>query len=156
MPLLHFYVAAGFFCLALFYKTVLRKLINPLFFWVAMVLFLAFTLINSLFVQSIFTFDSNGLTVEAVFVMIFSLSTLLLSQNEILKSNRQMVSAGLKWINSGLFLFYASSSLLYYFGDTITRFFPVYLSRYSWTLHSFFSVIMYSCFFVGLWKSRTK
>lgn len=156
MPLLHFYVITGFACLAWFYKTVLQDFLDPRIIIATIILFTLYAIANSIFRESIYTFNSHALTVEAIILIIFALSTFMLSQHEIVRSGNMEALRGLNWINSGLFIFYASTILLYYFGNTITRSFPVYLSRYSWTLHSFFSVIMYSCFFAGLWKSLKK
>ena len=47
MPLLHVYVAAGFSCLLFFYRAVLQGFISQRILLWMLVLFLAFTLINS-------------------------------------------------------------------------------------------------------------
>lgn len=152
LPLLHVYVATGFFCLAWFYKTALRDFINPRIILVILFLFLLFTLLNSAFIQKIFTFNSYALTVESVLVIIFSFSTLLISQDETVRDNGKEIFKSINWINSGLFIYFSSNLLLFYFGDIINKSFPVYLSQYTWLLHNFFSIIMYTCFFIALWK----
>ncbi|MDQ3111635.1 MAG: hypothetical protein M3R17_17235 [Bacteroidota bacterium] len=153
MPALHVYVAAGFICLAWFYNTVLSGFIHRLIIPVLTALFLLFTLLNLLYLQDIFTFNSSGLTVESVLIIILSFSTFMLTMNESVKDSDIPAMKSINWINSGLFIYYTSSLLIFYFGESITRFFPVELNRYTWVLHSFFSVIMYFCFFIGLWKS---
>jgi hypothetical protein len=150
---LHIYVIGGFFCLAWFYRVVLKDFIHPRIVDTVIVLFTIFAVLNSIFGKSITAFDSTGSTVEAALIIIFALSTFLLTQNEIVRNGNLVELRGLNWINSGLLIFFASTILLYYFGDTIMRSFPPELSRYSWTLHAFFSVILYTCSFTGLWKS---
>lgn len=152
LPLLHLYVAAGFLCLAWFYAGVLQGLINQKIIWGGAILFTCFTIINSLFFQKIFTFNSNALTVESVLVIILSLFTFLALLNDIVKQQKVHLVKSLNWINSGLFIYYTSSLLIFYFGDLFTKKFPVFLNQYTWALHAFFSLVMYSCFFVGLWK----
>src|SRR4051812_35471921 len=49
MPLLHLYVAAGFVCLAWFYKTVLGDFIDRRIIPGITLIFLVFTIFNSLF-----------------------------------------------------------------------------------------------------------
>jgi hypothetical protein len=154
MPALHFYVATGFVCLAWFYHTVLGDFIDRRIIPVVTVLFLVFTILNTLLWQNVSIFDSNALTVEAVIVIIFSFSAFMLSMNESMKDEDLPAMKSINWINSGLFIYYTSSMLIFYFGESITRFFPVALGRYTWVLHSVFSVVMYCCFFVGLWKNR--
>lgn len=152
MPLLHVYVAGGFFCLALFYKTVLHDFISEKIIWGMIISFFLFTFSNSLFVQNIFTYNSNALTVESVLVIILSLFTFILLLNDIVRETRPRLIKSLNWINSGLFIYYSSSLLIFYFGDIITVFSSSDLVKYIWVLHSFFSMVMYTCFFVGLWK----
>lgn len=152
MPLLHFYVAAGFACLAWFYKTVLNNFISAKIIWSVTVLFLIFTLANSLFAQDIFTFNSNALVVESVLIIILALFTFTFLLNGIVKETGRHDSRSLNWINSGLFIYYSSSLLIFYFGTVITQAFSRYLNLYTWVFHSFFSMVMYTCFFVGLWK----
>jgi hypothetical protein len=152
MPLLHIYVAAGFLFLTQFYQEVLKGFINKNIIRATLIAFLVFTTVNSLFVQSIFTFNSYALTVESVLIIIFSLSTYMLMLNDIVRENRLHLVKSLNWINSGLFIYYSSSLLIFHFGNLITLFAPSSLVKYTWMLHSFFSIVMYCCFFVGLWN----
>lgn len=152
LPLLHVYVAGGFFLLALFYRSVLRGFINEIIISGIAIGFLIFTTLNSLFVQDIFTYNSNALVVEAIIVIILSLTTYTVLLNDIVRETRPKLTNGLNWINSGLFVYYSSSLLIFYFGDIITRLSASFQVRNTWILHAFFSVVMYSCFFVGLWK----
>ena len=152
LPLLHLYVPAGFVCLALFYKSVLREFINPKIIYGTILAFLIFTLTNSAFIQKPFTFNSHALSAESVLVIIFSFTTLLISQHEAVKSSGSKIYLSISWINSGLLIYFSSNLLLFYFGNIINASFPIYLSQYSWLLHDFFSIIMYSCFFIALWK----
>jgi hypothetical protein len=154
LPLLHIYVAAGFLALALFYNYLLRDFIDQRLMLFLIASFLCFTLLNSVYVQPVDTFNSYALTVESVVIIIFSISTLMLGQHEVTRENQRPVFASLNWINSGLLIFYTSDILIFYFGDSLIDFFPTYMNRYAWVAHSFFSAIMYSCFFIGLWKSQ--
>jgi hypothetical protein len=152
MPLLHLYVAAGFVCLAWFYRTVLGGWINAGIIWLATALFLLFSVANSLFIQPVLTFNSNALTVESVLVVILTLFTFLFLLNDSVRETGGHEVKSLGWINSGLFIYYTSSLLIFYFGATIMQRFSVNLSQYAWIYHSFFSVVMYTCFSIGLWR----
>ncbi|MCW3465005.1 hypothetical protein [Chitinophaga nivalis] len=152
MPLLHIYVAAGFVCLAWFYQTLLRGFVNSKIIGLITGLFLLFTIINSLFFQSVLTFNSIALTVESVLIVILTLFTFRFFLSDIVKETSGRDLKSLNWINAGLFIYYSSSILLFYFGSVITHAFSRSLSLYAWIFHSFFSIVMYSCFFIGLWK----
>lgn len=156
MPLLHLYVAVGFICIARFYSTVLSGFINAKIIWSIAILFLLFTTINSIFIQPVFTFNSYALTLESVLITIIALFTFMFFLNDIVKETSGHDTKSLNWINSGFFIYYSSNLLIFYFGAIITQTFSRNLNLYTWILHSFFSIVMYTCFFIGLWKrSRT-
>ncbi|MES2655814.1 MAG: hypothetical protein V4620_09515 [Bacteroidota bacterium] len=150
--LLHIYVAVGFPCLAWFYGKVLHNFIHSKLIWIVTIVFLLFTLSNSLFIQKTNKFNTYALTVEAILIIILSLSTYMLLLNDIVKERRKHTIKSLNWINSGLFIYYSSSLLIFYFSAIISDTFPKILVRYTWAFHSFFSMVMYFCFFVGLWN----
>ena len=152
MPLLHFYVAAGFICLAWFYNTVLGGFVNAGIIWSGALLFLLFTVINSLFIQDIFTFNANALVIQSVLVIILALFTFLFFLNDLVKETGGQEIRSLNWINSGLFIYHSSSLLIFYFDAAILRAFAGTLNLYPWVFHSFFSMVMYTCFVIGLWK----
>jgi hypothetical protein len=156
MPLLHFYVAAGFCCLCWFYSVALDNLISKKIIWATAALFLVFSFINSLFFQDIFAFNSNALTTECILVVILSLSTFIVLLNDIVRETREHLIKSLNWINSGLFLYYSSTLVIFYFGDLFTRSFPVHLNQYTWVLHSLFMTVMYTFFMIGLWNRPRK
>lgn len=156
LPLLHLHVAIGFVCLAWFYNTLLGEFISRRIIQVTTAVFVIFTVINSLFFQDIFTFNSYALTVECVLVLILSLSTYMLLLNNIVIEKRKETIKSVSWINSGLFIYYSCTLIIFYYGDIITMYLSPEFSRYTWILHSFFSVVMYTCFIIGLWKRTAR
>ncbi len=152
LPLLHIYVAAGFLLLALFYKSVLKNFIHQGVIWTITITFLLYTILNSIFVESFFTFNSTALAVESILIVILSLSTYMVLMNDIVKEQQASVIRSINWINSGLFIYYSSSLIIFY----LTRSFPKSINSYTWILHSIFSIIMYLCFIIGLSKRSRK
>ncbi len=152
LPLLHLYVPLRFILLVWFYQILLTGYLHKrVLHWAAGLLVL-FSLFNTLFLQDAFTFNSNALTLESVLMVVLSLSTFSLHLNEWVRTKKKRVLSSLNWINSGIFLYYASNLLLFYFGQSIMHVLPVELSRFSWVLHALFSSVMYVCFFIGLWN----
>lgn len=150
--LLHAYVPLGFLSLSLFYAEVLKEYVNKKIILITAVLFTVFSVSNTLFIQPVNTFNSYALTLECILVIILSMSTYMLFLNDAVKESHALVLKSVNWINSGFFIYFSSAMVIFYLGDYFTRYFPAELNRYTWVLHSFFSVIMYFCFFVGLWK----
>src|SRR5471030_2734084 len=152
MPLLHIYVPLGFVLLAWFYQAVLESLINKGIIVTVALLFLCFSIINSLFFENIFIFNSNALTVESILLIIFSIFTFIVLLNQQLQPITRRVKQSLSWINSGILIYYSSTLLLFYFSNYVMHRYSVNVSAHTWMFHSFASIIMYTFFLVGLWK----
>lgn len=152
LPLLHIYVAVGFLCLSWFYGAVLKDIISRKLMVVVAAAFTVFTIVNGIYIQGVLKYASHSLTVESILIIILTLSTFILLLDESVKESRARIVGSVHWINSGLFLYYTSSLLIFYFGEVITHRFSRATSMYTWTLHFFFMTVMYVCFFIGLWK----
>jgi len=153
--ILHFLVPIGFVFLAAFYRSVLKDFLHPMVLIVIASVFVVFSLINTLYFQPMLVFNSNALTVECVLLVILSLSTYTLLLNKTIINRDRTAFAGINWINSGLFIYHSSTLLIFYFGEYITSNIGLELSQYTWVAHSVFSVIMYFCFWKGLWNRAT-
>ncbi len=148
----HLFVPISSICIAIFYNELLSRFINSKVIWIVLVLFLLSTLINSLFIQPLTTFNSYALAIQCVLVVILSLATFLLLMNYGSHLTNETDVKSLNWINSGLFIYYASALILFYAGDIIIKSFSMEVNRYVWLSHSLFYIIMSTCFFTGLWK----
>lgn len=157
MPLLHLYVPGGFICLAWFYQSFLSGFIHYAVLPVITIVFVVCCVANTLFVQSAFTFNSYALIAEAGLVVTLSLFTFLFFLNQTVRESELPDMKSLVWINSGLFIYFLSCFLLYYFSNFMMMHFSLGLRRITWIFHSFFSVVMYTCFLIGLWRhSKTR
>ena len=156
LQVLHFYTVAGFICLIAFYNKIFSGLIRPSVLWIIAILFTIYSVINSIFVQDIRTFNTYALSVEAILVIIFSLATFMLLMNDIVREKRTQIVPSLNWINAGLFIYYSSSLLVFYFANMINSASNNVLVKYIWFIYALFSIVMYICFFIGLWKRPRK
>ncbi len=156
LPLLHVYVAAGFVCLTLFYEDIFKGVIGKKITRSILLLFLFFTLLNSLFIQGIFSYNSYALTAEAIIIIIYSLSCFIIMLNDVMKKRYHGMVFSINWINSGIFIYYTSSLLIFHFGHILALLTPSDMLTYTWVVHAFFSMVMYCCFFVALWNLPRK
>lgn len=152
----HFFVPISAVCIALFYNRLLSGLMNSKIIWTGLTLFLLATVINSVFIQHIDTFNSYAQVILCVLVVMLSLSTFLLLMNHGNHLTHEVDVKSLNWINSGLFIYHASVLILFYFGDIIIKSLSMETNRFAWLLHSLFYIIMSGCFFMGLWKHLRK
>lgn len=154
LPLLHVLVPLRFVLLVLLYKELMNNYIPS---WVLYVLaggFSSYSLANTLFVESWDTFNARAMTVENTLLIILSLSTYIFLMDKRMTKHLDHCLKSVEWINSGIFLYYSSSLILMYSGKYIIQLLPSELSRYTWSVHSFFLVIMYYCFWRALWKQH--
>jgi hypothetical protein len=156
LPVLHLYVPAGFVALALFYHAVMKGFIPRSIIPVTAAVFVALSVLNSVFFQPLLTFNSYALTLESVLVIVLSLFTYILLLNKIVAQKKKDDLKSINWINAGIFIYYSTALLIFYFGDLITHSYSRQFNRYAWMLHSFLSVVMYLCFIIGLWKRQKK
>ncbi len=85
LPLLHIYTVVGFVCLIIFYNQIFDGLIKPKILWILSAVFVLYSVINSIFIQDIYTFNSYALSVEAVIIIILSLTAFVFLMNDIVK-----------------------------------------------------------------------
>lgn len=157
MPLLHIYTLLGGYILIRFYRVLLKKYLATRVLSIVSGLFVLFAVIDSLFIEGIFTFNTIGLTVEAVIIVILALSTFNLLMQEKSKFQNKQLLKSISWINSGFFIYFSSNLLLYYFGDyLVSSTISISSFRIIWMLHSLFSITMYIFFFIALWKTPKK
>lgn len=153
--LLHIFVPASFVCFSVFYQKVFSNFLHGRFLWWIAGLFVLFSIVNSIWWQKIETFNSYALSLESVFLIIYSLSLFALLLNESVRKQKKEMLSCLRWINSGILIYYTSGLLMFYFGDLLTRFsFDKF--QISWLFHSFIYIVQFTCISIGLWKYQKK
>lgn len=148
---LHLYVPIGGTLLVWFYRELFKEYLSKNIFLMLGAFLIGFSLINTLFFQAIWTFNTNALVAEAIVMVTLSLSAFVLTLYPEYYKNRKTDIVTLNWLNSGLFLYYSGNLLLYYYGDLIVA--STAISVQSWLIHSFLISGMHTCFIVGLWKA---
>lgn len=152
--ILHILVPLRTLIMFSYYARIVRHFVPPLLFWIFGLLFLGFSIINSVKFQPLSVFNSNAVTIECILMLILAISSFLLTLG---KSTNQLFvkNPSLNRINTGVFIYNTSTLIIFYFGEFITSNINVELSRYIWVVHSFFSVIMYYYFWRALWNRET-
>jgi hypothetical protein len=111
MPIGHFYIPISFLLLGLFYRSALKNYINQKVLNGIIVTFLFFSLINVLFIQSLFEFANITGALSAIILCVFSilLFAKIMSEAKI----KKLGAEPLVWINLGI-LFYHAANFFFY------------------------------------------
>lgn len=153
LPLLHFYTLSEFLLLYIFYdyffsntfpKWLLRGIAGS---------FVLFTLINSIFIQSIYTFNNYARGLEALLLIIFAL--LCFYKIYLPASVTGAKHHSVVWINSGVLLYFSGAFTLFILSNYILPLGRV-LNTQIWAVHSFLSILLYVFISIGLWRSRKR
>lgn len=148
LPLFHIYTLIEFILLTEFYKQLLpfRKTIT-----IVQICFFFACVINSVFVQSIYQFNSYTLTLEALVVMLFAVNYFAKLFADI--NDKKLLEQSSFWFNIGLFLYFSGSYMLYNFSNYV-----LIQSKHSfivvWNIRAAFLLLMYLLFTIGFWKCK--
>ena len=152
--ILHVLVPARFVLLLLVYKRILRIYFPD---WIKYGYgFVVYSILNSIFLEPIQTFNSMAMTVESILFIILSLSTYILLLDKKILQKITVSRKSVLWINGGVFLYYSSSLILMQFGAQIIRFVNAEWNRYIWIAHGIVMVILYYCLWRALWNRKTR
>lgn len=152
---LHLLVPLRFVLLVFIYKSILNGYIRSWIIYAVSAGFCVYSLINSICWEPWNTFNSRAMTVESILLVILSLSTYVLLMDKRMTEHLQPNLRSVEWLNAGVFIYYTSSLIMMYFGVHIIQALDPQLSRYTWIVHAFLSIIMYYCFWRALWKRKT-
>jgi hypothetical protein len=156
----HVDVPIEFALLSHFYYSFLKKYLDKKIYFTLVVVFLTFSILNSIFIQPINIFNSYAIVSESIILIILSVFTFIVLLDT--RSGMKKSSTGkiFEFINSGIFVYYSASLVIYYFSNhyisqsndnNTTTFISVTVS-YIFILNSFLAACMFTCFIMALRK----
>lgn len=150
LPFLHFYTVVEFGIISWFYKEYLGSFLNPKIIYGNFVLFTTLAILNVIFVQSIFEYNSYPRGLECLFVVFYAIT----AYYKIIKSLEiiSIEKSPLFWINAGFLFYFAGSLFLFVLGNLILTQ-DIQLSMLSWAIHACLVALMYVFIGIGLWHS---
>lgn len=138
LPLLHLYTPLEFLFLSFFYKKVLK---NESWFqkWINYIIGVGLLLIiaNSVFLQPIFSFNSNAKTLSQVLIMIYPISYYFSVLHK-----RTPSTPLLNLLNAAILLYYAGSFFIFMFSNVLLKNLSTETQRLFW----FFNALLYLIF----------
>ncbi|MCE3227023.1 MAG: hypothetical protein K0S32_1574 [Bacteroidetes bacterium] len=149
LPLLHIYTPLEFLLLLWFYSILLEKQFTRTARFVVTISFLLFSIIDSWFLEDIYTFNTLGRSIEALVIILLSITWFLFSIRE-----DRHVNKNINYIIAGIFIYFSGSIVLFSFSNIITRF-THSLALNVWSIHTLLLVSFYTLVTIALLKWKT-
>lgn len=153
LPLYHIYTVIEFFLITNIYKSALSKLFPQHFFTVSSILFTFLAILNTLFFQGIFTFNSNMTTLMGLIIIFYSLCYFYSLLKEIKYSGLE--SKPMFWINSGFLIYFSSNIILFFLNNNLFEK-STEASYVVWGLHAIINMILTIFYTVSVWVKPKK
>lgn len=107
MPIGHFYFPMAFIILGIFYMQVLKNFVRPLYILLLTIAFVTFSIINTLFIQSLYEYANIVSSIGALIIFLFSVTyfTKVMVEAKITKLSHEP----LIWINTAILIYYTGN-----------------------------------------------
>ncbi len=157
MPMLHVFTILEFLLLSFFYIKILKDRIARNIIRVLMVIFPLLCIINFIFFQSIFRFNTYTRPLEVLIVMAYSLAYFAQTNEAIdvkVWSNNSLI-----WVNIGILLYFSGALFVYSFSNFTTAYTsPKYklINLFIWDIHAALLLCMYLLFSWGFYICRKR
>ncbi len=111
MPIGHVYIPASILIIALMYRSLLKGFLNRSIYYSILAVLVVFSLINPLFLQSIWEFPNITGAFGALIVIIFSV--LFFYKIMVEARNERLFSEPLVWINTMVLVYFTGNFFFY-------------------------------------------
>lgn len=150
IPVFHFYTALELTLLCIFYKMILGGSVISRYIHPLIVVFLLLCVVNVLFFQNLFTFNSYTKTLEAIIIVFLALAYFKKNLDETAVSTSPQNPV--VYINSGVLIYFSGSLIIFVIENLSIS--NITFWKVVWTLHASLLMIMYQLFAVALWKFK--
>jgi hypothetical protein len=111
MPIGHFYFPLAFLILCLFYIQILRNFIKPIYILSILVIFEVYSIINSVFIQSLYEYASLVASIGALIIFLFSVAFFIKIMME--ATITKLSAEPIIWVNSAILIYFAGNFFYY-------------------------------------------
>lgn len=152
MPVFHLYAVFEFILCTLFFRQVLMGTKMARYIPHLIIGFILFSILNSLFLQNIYSFNSYPRSLSAFVSILFCLVFMYRSLDpRMMKADH---SRSTLLISLGLFLYFSGSLLLFIFGQILNH--SRTAAELGWGIHASLILLMYVLFSFAFYKSGIK
>lgn len=144
LPLLHLYTPLEFLLVTYIFYSVSSSERLKLLLKIICIAFLFFSLINSLFIQSVYRFNSYAKTLESFFLILICINWFFNTLTDVNGYQKPFA-----WMASGFLIYFSGSLLLYVLSNYLLSFVQQW-QLYAWYFHTFLLLVQYILTVVGL------
>jgi hypothetical protein len=141
LPLLHFYTLIEFMLISLVYwkMGVFAKWSNK-HFWIFLISISSLIVLNSIFLQSIYDYNSYAKALVQIFLIAFAVAYMFQLKEK---------SGPLNWMNAAVLLFYSGSLFVFMFGNIILG----EKGHIFWEFNAILNFIFQIIILISIWKA---
>lgn len=150
LPLLHVYVIIEFALLGWMYQLYLYRFYPKYLIPVIIVVFTFLSILNSIFVQKIQTFNTYARALENLLLIVFALSFFYKLLKEL--KVKYLEKKPIFWINTGILIYFSGSLFIFIFSNFLVK--RLALNTQMWIIHAFLNIVHNIFYAIGLWLSR--
>jgi hypothetical protein len=146
LPALHVYTVIELWILLLFYRSILNDIGLSRFIPIIIIAFFVVSVINTLFFQSIFTYNSYTRSLEAILIILFAIIYFIKRLDKVEQSAK---GTAIAIINSALLFYFSGALILFIVSNVIVT--DIKLGAAIWNVHATLVLLMYILFAVALY-----
>ncbi|MCJ8210726.1 hypothetical protein MUY27_13495 [Mucilaginibacter sp. RS28] len=147
LPALHLYTLLEAVFILLYYRYAFDSPVVNRWTTICIIFFSTACIINALFFQSIYEFNTNTRPVGALMIIIFS-AAYLAYQNSI--PNRELVTSSGRIVAGGFLLYFCSAIFQFIFTEALRHTTPRSIRIMIWDIHAALVFIMYMIFLIAI------
>ena len=148
LPLLHVYTMLEFILLVRYYVLVFSGRKTVPYLVAAAIIFPVFCVVNFLFIQSIYTYNSYTRPVEAIFLVLCSLLYFAAPET----GEEPWADVPDNWVNAGILLYFSGALAQFSFSNVLEATAPHSVIMLILVLHATLVLIMYILFTISFYK----
>ena len=152
MPLGHIYIPVSFLLVGLFYFHLLRGFLKEKIITAIIVIFMLFSVLNSLLIQSIYSFPNYSGAIGALILIGFSV--LLFAKIMVEGNIKKLSGEPMVWINSAILIYYTANFFFYILYNILFENSIEFLKQTIFVLN-IFNLIFYILIAIGFWQVKT-
>lgn len=152
LPLLHLYTVLEFSLIWLFFYQFFNSFYSKKGMVVLLCTFVLLAILNAIFLQNIFSFNTNVRSMESILVIALSLLAFYKIINEL--DTRDPTQQPVFWIGAGFLVYFAGNLVVFSLSNYFSK--NNHLLSVSYGIHAILMVILHCFFSVGLWKTKVR